>query len=52
MERTYRRLHESYEARKRGEKELMDNTRKEFNSYFSLCALALARSCITRHASA
>ena len=50
VERTYRRLSESYEARKRGEKELMDNTRKEFNQYFGLCARALGLLLhVTRH---
>lgn len=36
--RTFRRLKQSYEERKKGEKDLMDQTRNEFNQYFGLCA--------------
>ena len=38
VERTFLRLKQSYEERKKGEKELMDQTRNEFNQYFGLCA--------------
>ena len=38
VERTFMRLKQSYEERKKGEKDLMDQTRNEFNQYFGLCA--------------